>query len=83
MPGLPGPCQQVAGGLATRRKATFSWWQSHTFSASSRRRDLNKLTITIAVVCKAANIGRQSATILPCHANPPGWDFRKGQVTGD
>jgi hypothetical protein len=61
------PSRRRAGA---RRKATFSWWRSQRFSASSRLRDLNRLAIRTAVACRTADIERQDATILPWHANP-------------
>src|SRR5436190_973395 len=45
-------------------------WRRNRFSASNRRRDLNKPTMNIPSECGSATIGGDHAMILPHNANP-------------
>ena len=68
--------QPKAGGA--RLRAIPSWWRRNKFSASSRRRDLNRSMRSIPSECRTASIGPNHAMILPPAANPHRMEFSEG-----
>ena len=67
----PRNCKRARACL----RATLSWWRKSRFSASSHRRDLNKLPTRIANARNNVIIAADHATILALPANTPRMEF--------